>query len=155
MPSHLASSEGITSVIPGLMSDSTTLTLAIGAIVAFFIFRKKGSLNLRGALIITGIFTLLDFILHELEFLIPATQSLPEFYFLFKVLVLPITLIVLVNRFKLKTIALCTVAALLLQIRYFTLGIYDLRTNIIMIVVHYFLILIAIMIATKFAKVKL
>ena len=124
----------------------TTFLLIVATLIALFIFRKrlKGSFKLKDAIIITLIFTLGDYLIHLFGFILPGLETLPDFYFIFKLIALPITLLILVNRFKLKTFALCTVAAVLLQTRYFLLGTYDITTNILFIVVHYVLILIAI-----------
>ncbi len=95
---------------------------------------------------VTIIFTVLDYFLHLYELLIPGLDNLPEFYFIFKVISLPIILYILITQFKLKKHMLCWAVAIILQTRYYFTAGYDLQTNIIMIVVHYVLILIAILI---------
>ncbi len=145
--------EEVTETITGFFAgvfvglDLTFLLIAI-ALITLFVMRKrlKGSFKLKDAIIITLIFTLGDYLIHLFELFLPGLETLPDFYFLFKLIALPIVLVVLVNRFKLKltSVVLCTVAAILLQVRYFLLGIYDATTNLIFIAVHYFLILIAI-----------
>ncbi len=156
MASHLSNIdvEGIRDVLTSGMSDSTTLFLLIGSVVIFFLFRKKGALDLRNAVLITFIFTVLDYIAHVMGIL-PVIAELPTLYFIFKLIALPLTLIILVNRFNLRGFSLCIAAAILLQIRYFLLNIYSTQVNILMIVIHYFLILISIMIVRRMFKGKL
>lgn len=167
MPSHLRN--GLEDMIPGVdeitdtlnisdisianvMSDSFSFILIIVAIVGFFLVKKKGALSLKGALIITAIFTALDYIAHIFGIL-PEVATLPSLYFIFKVLALPIILLTLVNQFKFRNFfAICITSALILQVRYYYTGLYDTTTNIIMMIVHYFLIAGAVFITKKFFK---
>lgn len=137
-----------------LMGDSMIMITVIGLVATFLILRKKGPLTIQGAIIITVLFTVLDYFAHVFNIL-PGLEELPPLYFIFKLIALPAVLIVLVNRFRLKQFVLCTVAALILQTRYFLTTNYDIRTHVIMIVVHYVLILVSIKLAERFSRTRL
>ncbi len=104
---------------------------------------------------VTVLFAAIDFLAHAIG-LLPANETLPQYYYLFKFLFLPFILFGLIWFFKLspkklgQAVTICITAAVILQIRYFFLNIYDGQTNLIMIAVHYFSILGAFMIHSRF-----
>lgn len=82
---------------------------------------------------IIGLFTLLDYIAHYLDFL-PGLDALPAGYFLNKIIFGVIILFVLINFVRVRSeLILAGITALALQFRYFQTQGYD---NVKMIITH-------------------
>ncbi len=109
--------------------------------------------NVKIAVIVTVIFTILDYIAHVLNIL-PEIAQLPQSYFIYKIIILPIVLYILLERKIKSEFWICSLGALSLQVRYYFLGIYDIKTNLIMLVVHYVLIRISFIIYKRIGGLK-
>lgn len=100
-------------------------------------------------IIVTVLFLALDYISHILGIL-PGPAALPQYYFIFKLILFPIAVYILANLIKMKEgILLYALSALILQVRYYYLGIYDMQTNLIMMAVHFAFIFAAFKISEK------
>ena len=98
---------------------------------------------IKKIVILTIVFTILDYLLHHYEFFMPSVHSVGTFYFIGKLIALPIILYFLITLFNMKGRWMYAIAAVLLQTRYYLTYGYDLKTNIIMVTTHYSLMLIA------------
>ena len=107
--------------------------------------------NFKEAIIVTLIFTALDYIVHVIGIL-PEIPALPEGYFIFKVIALPLILVFLSTRANFKGFLIYPLVAVILQVRYYFLDIYDVNINIMMIVIHYLAIILSVYFYNKFFR---
>jgi hypothetical protein len=101
---------------------------------------------LKLSLFVSFVFFVLDYVLHYFSLVLPGLDYLPANYFLFKALSVPVILYFLLVFVKGRNYLLVSgIAGLLLQVRYYFVGGYDVGTNLLMFVVHSGLLFLSFM----------